>query len=121
MNFNLNQRNFELSFALGVKLNWVGFYFYMLTKQVKVWFNWLHKNIIWLKRIQDNNVLTLLFKYWDDDILDRSELTRQIHYEWWYKRALANIIIKNIMVFFLKTERYSIKKILNNLKLQEKK
>jgi hypothetical protein len=52
--------------------------------------------------------------------LDRSELTRQIHYEWWYKRALANIIIKNIMVFFKKTERYSIKKILNNLKLQEK-
>jgi hypothetical protein len=52
--------------------------------------------------------------------LDRSELTRQIHYEWWYKRALANIIIKNIMVFFKKTKRYSIKKILNNLKLQEK-
>jgi hypothetical protein len=52
--------------------------------------------------------------------LDRPELTRQIHYEGWYKRALANIIIKNIMVFFKKTKRYSIKKILNNLKLQEK-
>jgi len=68
MNFNLNQRYFELSFALGVKLNWVGFYFYIirLTKQVKVWFNWLHKNIIWLKRIQDCcfNIVIQILRRW---------------------------------------------------------